>query len=455
MKSSSSKSLNRISPKKNKSMAPSESNRASASVLLVQDPDRLTDVNTKQARLIQLLDQESADAVLLQDPSNISWFAAGADIHRSASDLSATSVFVTRDARLFATNSIDSAQIFEREAFGLGFQLKQREWFQPHDDLLQDLCRGRKVLSDAGSDFTTYAGKQIRSVRLPLTELEVQRLRTLSKVVIHSVESTARHVTTGKTEAEVAAEISHRLIKRTVAPVKISVAADGRNHRYRHWSFSEDPIQRYAVLSCTGRRWGLHVSVTRTVCLDSVPTQLWKDYQQALLVHATALYFTRHNERLCDVWKKVQRIYEKFGMTDEWKQASQASVVGHSNREVQLTPESRFRLNCPVPVFWHPSVGSAMLGDTMLCLETANEHLTHSESWPKVAVKVKGRSVECPSILRVRQSDEFDKTAALPMDASGQLTIQDDSDDQSPDEIESLWEMRTVQSLEPSDSGSA
>lgn len=426
-------------------MAQSESNQSASKVLLVQDPDRLKDVDAKHARLVQLLDDESADAVLLQDPSNISWLAAGADIHRCASDFVATSVFVTRDARLFATNSIDSAQIFEREVFGLGFQLKQREWFQPHDDLLRDLCRGRQVLSDTGSDFTTYAGRAIRAARLPLTELEVHRLRLLSKVVVHSVESTAHHVAAGKTEAEVAAEISHRLIKRTVAPVRISVAADGRNLRYRHWSFSEDPIQRYAVLSCTGRRWGLHVSVTRTVCLDTVPDILWKDYQQALLVHATALYFTRHGERLCDVWKKVQRIYEKFGMADEWKQASQASVLGHSNREIQLTPESEFRLNCPVSVFWHPSVRTAMLGDTMMCLETANEQLTCSESWPKVGVKVKGRSVECPGILRVRQAGETGKTEASPADALGQLALPSDSEDQPPDEIESVWEMRVVE----------
>lgn len=432
-------------------MAPSESNQNAASVLLIQDKSRLADVDAKQARLIQLLDDESADAILLQDPSNISWFAAGADIHRCSGDLSATSIFVTREARLFATNSIDSAQIFEREAFGLGFQLKQREWFQPHDDLLQDLCRGRKVLSDAGSDFTTYAGRTIRAARLPLTELEVHRLRLLSKVVVHSVESTARHVATGKTEAEVAAEISHRLVKRTVAPVKVSVAADGRNLRYRHWSFGEDPIRHYAVLSCTGRRWGLHVSVTRTVCLDTVPDSLWQDYQQALLVYATALYFTRHDQRLCDVWKKVQRIYEKFGMTDEWKQASQASVVGHRNREVQLTPESEFSLKFPVPVYWHPSVRTAMLGDTMLCLETSNEQITSSESWPKVGVKVKGRSVECPSILRVRQVEGTDSDNASAQNASGQLAMPDDSDDQSPDEIESLWEMKVVQNLGPPD----
>lgn len=426
-------------------MAESDSKQPCSSVLLVQDPDRLADVETKQSRLIQLLDDKAADAVLLQDPENISWFAAGADIHRCASDLAATSIFVTRDARLFATNSIDSAQIFEREAFGLGFQLKQREWFQPHDDLLRDLCRGRKVLSDTGTDFTTHAGRAIRDARLPLTQLEVQRLRLLSKVVVHAVEATAHHVAGGKTEAEVAAEVGHRLTRRTVTPVRISVAADGRNLRYRHWSYSETPIERYAVLSCTGRRWGLHVSVTRTVCLNVVDEELWQDYQKALLVHATALYFTRHGERLCDIWKKVQRIYEKFGMADEWKQASQASVVGYSNREVHVTPESEFTLKQPAPVFWHPSVGRALLGDTMICFENSNEYLTTGDSWPRVGVNVKGHSMDCPSVLRVRHAAVVDDREAVVGDVPAELEVPSHPQDQSPPGIESVWEMRVVE----------
>lgn len=427
-------------------MTESKNNQGTAPVLLVQDPDRLADVDSKQARLVQLLDEQSADAILLQQPENISWFAAGADIHRCASDLSAISIFVTREARLFATNSIDSAQIFEREAFGLGFQLKQREWFQPHDELLHDLCRGRKVLADTGTPFTTFAGGEIREQRLPLSDLETHRLRLLSRAVVNAVESSARNLTSGKTEAEVAAEIGHRLTRRTVAPVRMSVAADGRNVRYRHWSFSESPIQRYAILSCTARRWGLHCSVTRTVCLESVPQELREDYQQALLVHATALYFTRHGEQLCDVWKKVQRIYEKFGMADEWKQASQASITGHSLREIQLTPDSDFQLQHPVPVFWHPSVRTAMLGDTMLCLENANEYLTTSESWPKLSVKVKGCSVECPGILRLRSEEPGESSDVESEPQADNQACPIPLEDHPPTGLESVWEMRIAES---------
>ena len=98
--------------------------------LLVQDETRLADVEAKHERVRQLLQESGADALLLQDPANIAWFTAGADLFRFGSENSLTSVFVTPEARLFATNSVDSAQIFEREVFGLGFQLKQREWFR-------------------------------------------------------------------------------------------------------------------------------------------------------------------------------------------------------------------------------------------------------------------------------------------------------------------------------------
>jgi len=93
---------------------------------LIQDADRVADVELKHQRVRQLLAATGADALLLQDPANIAWFAAGADMTRGGSESCQTSVFVTEDARLFATNSVDSTLIFEREAFGLGFQLKQR-----------------------------------------------------------------------------------------------------------------------------------------------------------------------------------------------------------------------------------------------------------------------------------------------------------------------------------------
>lgn len=372
---------------------------------LVQDVQRLEDVEQKHERVRQLLSVTGADALLLQDPANIAWFTAGSDLSRYAADQCQTSLFVTGEARLFATNAVDSALVFEREVFGLGFQLKQREWFQPHSELIDDLIRGRRVISDSGLAGTRGAARRISRLKLPLSPLEVTRLRQLSKVVVHAVEVTARNVRVGVTEAAVAGEVSHRLVRRTVTPVRIQVCADGRNQRYRHWAYGEDPVARYAAISCVARRWGLHVAVTRTVVLEKLPPELWTAYQKTLLIHGTAMYFSRNGEQLKSIWPRVRRIYEKFGMASEWQLADQADVIAYRSSEVQLTPDSDFTLESPVALFWHPSAADAMVGDTVLVTTTGCERLTRSTDWPELQVQVRGRDVPCPGILRIGGAD--------------------------------------------------
>ena len=130
--------------------------------------------------------------------------------------------------------------------------------------------------------------------------------------------------------------------------------------------------------------------MTRTVCVGSVPDELKQAYQQAILVHATGIFFSRSGAVVGDVWGKVQRIYEKFGIPFEWQKADQADVIGYGLSETRITPNSRYELPASVPIFWHPSVGPALVGDTLLCLDSQNEILTQSATWPQLAATVKG-----------------------------------------------------------------
>lgn len=410
---------------------------------LVLDKQRLADVDEKHARVRSLLTASGADALLLQDPANIAWFTAGADPARCMAEGCQTSLFVTDDARLFATNAVDSAQLFEREAFGLGFQLKQREWFQPHSALVEDLCRGRKVVSDSGFDGTRSVTQDVVRLRRPLTELEVDRIRRLSKVLVHAVEISAGHIRPGVSEASVAGELSHRLIRRTVTPVRIQVCADGRNIRYRHWAYSEDPIESYATVSCVAKRWGLHVAVSRTVCLNQVPEELWSAHQKAVLIHATGMYFSRTGRKLKEIWPKVRRIYDKFGMPTEWQLADQAEIIGYRAMEHQLTPDSDYELQAPTAMYWHPGVNAALPGDTVLVMPGGCEIVTRSATWPQLRVQVKGHDVSCCGVLLIRAEN----TQALPraVDAPqtsslfAGLNLPDDDADSS--RLDSIWEL--------------
>jgi len=410
---------------------------------LILDKQRLTDVDEKHARVRKLLAASGADALLLQDHANIAWFTAGADPARCMAEGCQTSLFVTDDARLFATNAVDSAQLFEREAFGLGFQLKQREWFQPHGALVEDLCRGRKVVSDSGFEGTRSVAKDVVQLRLPLTDLEVDRIRRLSKVLVHAVEISAGHIRPGVTEASVAGELSHRLIRRTVTPVRIQVCADGRNMRYRHWSYSEDPIESYATVSCVAKRWGLHVAVSRTVCLNQVPEELWAAHQKAVLMHASGMYFSRTGRQLKEIWPKVRRIYDKFGMSTEWQLADQAEIIGYRAMEHQLTPDSEYELQAPAAMYWHPGVNAALTGDTILVMPGGCEIVTRSAVWPQLRVQVKGHDVSCCGLLLIRdektkEKSRDDDAANTPSLLAGLNFLDDDADGSR---MDSVWEL--------------
>lgn len=408
---------------------------------LVVDAHRLQDVELKHDRVRRLLASTNADAVLLQDPANIAWFTAGADVFRFTTDSCQTSLYITDEARLFATNAVDSTLIFEREVFGLGFQLKQREWFQSHGSLIDDLSRSRKVISDSGYEGTRNASRRIARLRLPLTVLEVDRLRRLSKVLTHAVEVTAGNLRSGMTEADIAGEVSHRLLKRTVTPVRIQVCADGRNQRYRHWTYGEDPVRAYVSVSCVARRWGLHVAVTRTAAVDEILPELAVAHQKAALVHATGMYFSRNGRQLSDVWPKVRRIYEKFGMGSEWQLADQADVIGYRPGEIQLTPDADFRIEAPVALFWHPTVDVAMAGDTLLVTESGVEQLTRSETWPELPVKVKGHSVPCAGVLRIgRAMAELGEVEKRHVTESPFASLNFD-DPMPASRLDSIWEM--------------
>jgi len=424
-------------------MSAGQSDEAVRRRCLVLDKHRLADVDEKHARVRTLLEATGADALLLQDHANIAWFTAGADPARCTMEGCQTSLFVTDDARLFATNAVDSAQLFEREAFGLGFQLKQREWFQPHAALVEDLCRGRKVVSDSGVEGTRNVAKDIVRLRQPLTDLEVDRIRRLSKVLVHAVEISAGHIRPGVSEASVAGELSHRLIRRTVTPVRIQVCADGRNIRYRHWSYSEDPIESYATVSCIAKRWGLHVAVSRTVCLNQVPEELWEAHKKAVLIHATGMYFSRTGQKLKDVWPKVRRIYDKLGMPTEWQLADQAEIIGYRAMEHQLTPDSEYELQAPTAMYWHPGIEAALPGDTILIMPGGCEIVTKSSVWPQLRVQVKGHDVSCCGLLLIRdektaETSERDDAAKTPGVFAG-LELPDDDSDGS--RMDSIWEL--------------
>lgn len=371
----------------------------SSGEIQLADPKRLIDVERKHRSVTDFLKSRRYDALLLTDPLNFAWFTSGGDSSRGGSGEAMAALFITPEARVVATTNINTGQLFDHEIPGMGFQLKERPWNEPRTALLDDLCRGRTVASDSGYPQTRDVSTELTRMRLPLTAVECERAHEVGRRVAHAVEATARSCASGQTEAEIAAEVAHRLIKHEVQIERIQVCADGDRRRYPHWSYGPKPVAKYVSISAVGRRLGLCAAATRTVAFEETPNELRQAYNRAALLHATGMYFSRPDMTLSDIWERVQRIFEKYGCPGDWQSTDQAEITGYFATEIAFVPKSDLHPSARMPIHWHPRVGPAICGDTILTTEDEFELLTPTESWPRLSIDVKGQRVQCPDIL--------------------------------------------------------
>jgi len=371
----------------------------SSGELHVVDVDRAEEVDRRHQLLASYLELRGDDALLIQRPSNFAWLTCGGDTVRPGSTDPTASLFVTREARVALCNSVDSLQVFDREISGLGFQLKERPWDEPRGVLIDDLCRGRRVAADMPWPGLRNAGSEIADFRRTLNERDATNLRGLARSLTRAVEATARNFAQGDTEAEVSGQIAHRLLRHGMTPVRIQVLADGQGRRYRHWSCSEDRVERYCTISAVGKQQGLHCGVTRTVSLGQPPEALLEAHQTAALVASSAFFFSQAGWEFQQTWQRVERIYEKYGAAGEWRTAEQGDVIGYEPSEVQLSSRTNLRLSAGMPIFWRPTVRIAAIGETVFLHADRTEVLTRPDDWPQLSVTVKGTSVQVPDIL--------------------------------------------------------
>ncbi len=377
----------------------SHSEPVSSGEIPTVDFQRADDVSYKHDLLKEYLQLKNYDALLLQDPANFAWLTSGGDNTRSGGSIPVAALLITKDARVVLCNNVDSGQLFDKELAGLGFLLKERPWTENSYNLRSDVCRGRKIAGDVWFPATENVAGEIQEFRLKLTERDTKQIRALGHELAHAVEATARNFEPGSTEADIAGHLAHRLIKHEIEPVRLQVMADAQGWRYRHWSYGSDQVERHCVISAVGRRHGLLVSATRTVCLGAPSEEFQETHQLATLVQTTGIHFSQAGWSMEETWQRVERIYEKIGVPDEWRLADQADIIGYQLSEKALCPTTQSKFQIGSVVHWHPSVRSALVGDTMLVGEPTCEVITPMQNWPMLSVHVKNSTYERPGIL--------------------------------------------------------
>lgn len=361
---------------------------------------RRVDVDEKHRRVIAFLDKFGYDALVLGRADSVSWFTSGGDLSRCmSSERASVMLYINRASRAVISDNVQSARVFEEEVGGLGFQLKERPWYDDPAQVVAELGHHKKVAVDSPFGPWPNEMERLRPLRLSLTKLERQRMRELGRTLTLTVEATCRNFQKGESEADLAGHLAHRLFREGVVPVDLRVASDDRLARFRQPTFKAAPIERRAIISAVGRRHGLCASVTRIVSLEPVDAAFRQEHALAAMVDATCIYFSRPGEPVGEVFRRARRIYEKFDHPDEWTLDYQGSVISYSPREIPFKPDSALAITTDMPICWSPSVGSARSEDTVVVDSRGYEVVTEAQNWPKIEVSVKGFPMLRPGIL--------------------------------------------------------
>ena len=364
--------------------------------------DRRADVEGKQARVAALLKKHGRDGVLLFCPENLTWITSGATARGVLDPATAPAIYCMGDARWLLASNADSQRFFDEEMEGLGFQLKEWPWHWGREQLLADLCHNRKVCCDAvpeGLGEVPSIAADLRAERRVLTAYEQASLLAVGEVVAHALEATCRTLPKDQTEREAAAHVAHRLMHRGVLPVHIGIASDGRSRFYRRHGFTHASIERFAVLTATGRKYGLHATATRMVAFGDPSDELKHEANAVCRVSAAYVAATWPDSVPREVLAAGKRIYQVSGQEHEWLLAPQGHFTGRAAVEEQITPRSEELMQAGWAVAWHASAGAAASGDTFLVTEQGARLATPMEAWPQKKVRIQGHEVFRPDIL--------------------------------------------------------
>ncbi|MFO0881643.1 MAG: M24 family metallopeptidase [Gemmataceae bacterium] len=364
--------------------------------------DRRADIEAKQLRVAALLRELGRDGLLLLDPENVAWITSGATMRGHLDPATHPAVFCTAEGRWLICSNVDSQRMFEEELDGLGFQLKEWPWHWGREQYLADLCSNRRMACDRPplvEGDLLHVNARLQQMRRTLSPYEQACLTALGQLVAHALEAACRTLKPQDTEREVAGQLAHRLLHRGVMPVHVGVAADGRSRSYRRFSFTATPIDQYAVLMVTGRKYGLHATASRMVAFGEVPAEIREEFNAVVRVSASYLASTWPDAVPREILQAGRRIYQLSGHEHEWLLAPQGFVTGRAAVEINFTPQTVDLTHPGWAVTWNATAGAAVSSDTYLVTERGPLTVTPAESWPLKRVRIQGAECIRPDIL--------------------------------------------------------
>jgi Xaa-Pro aminopeptidase len=307
---------------------------------------------------------------------------------------------VTPETAALITTNIELARLLEEEATGLPFEAHEYAWHEQDgtSKLFHDLVDVTRCATDLPMAGLSPIDDSFLELRRVLRREEIDRYRTLGRDAAICVRTACNTAEEGATENDIAARLAFECEKRDILPLVNLVAADERISRYRHPLPTANRLRETLLVALTGRRHGLHASLTRMVSLPTPDDRLGSRHKAVTRVDARAILESVPGVTLGAVFARELDQYALEGFAEEWRCHHQGGLTGYAGREVFAVPDCPYRLKGNQALAWNPSITSVKSEDTILISDDGLEILTRDLEWPQETVRLHAGEVPRPSL---------------------------------------------------------
>lgn len=347
---------------------------------------------TKRDRVAAWLEERGADAVLLASSPNLCWLGSGGELARLT--VPSVGFVVSRDKSWLLCPGDDADRVRQEELRGQGVDIVPLSWLGP-EALVE---RGRSLLPESARWKSDLAGLSLEHdpsvdlFRRTLLPEEQERLRKLGRDAAAAVEDVATECYRGILERDAAARLAAECVRRQIVPRLLLAGADERLQNYARPLPKNGSAEQVLLLALVGMRGGLHVALSRIVCLARPDGALLERFAAACEIVTQLRHEARPNESL---GAAVQRALPHPAL----HLGSLGGLTSYEFPEVEARPSSGWKLGPGQACVWSAAFPGARCEDTHLLGAGGTELVTATEGWPRRTVHVANAAYEVPDLL--------------------------------------------------------
>ena len=356
-------------------------------------------VDAKQATVVGLLADMGCEAAVLLLPAHVAWFTGGLTARGLLADTERPGLYVSPAGRWLVCSNADTQRVFDDDLDGQGFQLKEWAWAAGRAGLLGELLSDRKVAVDRPYPGLPLLTERLRAELRPLAGADRDRYLAFGREVAEALEAVARTVRPGDTEAEVAGQVAHRLVRHAAEVSGVSVAADGRGQKYRRSGTTGAAVTRGCVVQATAGRGGLFVSAARAVCFGPPGEPAAREWDLAVKLAAVLRSRAKPGETIPGATAAGHAITADTPYEYDWRLAPAGYGTGWFPAEELRRGPADDPFADGQAVVWQARVGAAAVVDTVLVGADGPTPVTPPGTWPYKRIQLRGHTYDIPDVL--------------------------------------------------------